>query len=127
MGKIFCPKRLSMGTVSGLGPVLPGRRTGDHKFSREDSHVQGQPHHRSDPRHREDEERECAPAVPERVRLLHKTRLGLHEASEDYCSANGIIILEMIDKSDKARELTAKLDAIDGLTTRTIVFDHACS
>ena len=54
-----------------------------------------------------------------------KTRLGLHEASEDYCSANGIIILELIDNAEKAKELTAKLDAVEGLTTRTIVFDHS--
>jgi hypothetical protein len=55
-----------------------------------------------------------------------KTRLGLHEASEDFCSANGIIILEMIDSKDKVGELTAKLDAMDGLTVKTVVFDHAC-
>jgi hypothetical protein len=55
-----------------------------------------------------------------------KTRLGLHEASDDFCSANGIIILEMIDNGDKSAELTLKLDAMDGITTRTIVFDHAC-
>jgi hypothetical protein len=54
-----------------------------------------------------------------------KTRLGLHEASEDFCSANGIIILELIDNEEKAKELTSKLDAFEGLTTRTVVFDHA--
>jgi hypothetical protein len=53
-----------------------------------------------------------------------KTRLGLHEASDEFCSANGIIILELIDNAEKVGELTGKLDAIDGLTTRTVVFDH---
>jgi hypothetical protein len=55
-----------------------------------------------------------------------KTRLGLHEASEDFCSANGIIILELIDNKDKVGELTAKLEALEGLTTKTVVFDHEC-
>jgi len=53
-----------------------------------------------------------------------KTRLGLHEASADYCSANGVVILELIGGEAKAKELTDKLDAIYGVETKTVVFDH---
>jgi ACT domain-containing protein len=53
-----------------------------------------------------------------------KTRLGLHEASLDYCSANGVIILELIGGESKAQELTEKLNAIYGVETKTVVFGH---
>lgn len=39
-----------------------------------------------------------------------KTRIGLHEASEDRCSSKGIIVLEFIDSAEKdALELEEKL------------------
>jgi len=53
-----------------------------------------------------------------------KTRLGLHEASADYCSTKGVIILELIGGAAKAKELTDKLDAIYGVETKTVVFSH---
>jgi hypothetical protein len=53
-----------------------------------------------------------------------KTRLGLHEASDNYCSPNGIIILEMLGDETKADELFSKLNAIDGLEVKKIEFDH---
>lgn len=52
-----------------------------------------------------------------------KTRLGLHDASDDFCSSNGIIILEMINE-DKASELEAMLSAIDGVDVKKVVFKH---
>jgi len=53
-----------------------------------------------------------------------KTRLGLHEASADYCSTKGVIILELIGGAAKAKELIDKLDAIYGVETKTVVFSH---
>jgi hypothetical protein len=53
-----------------------------------------------------------------------KTRLGLHEASTDYCSTKGVIILELIGGAAKAKELTDKLDTIYGVETKTVVFSH---
>jgi hypothetical protein len=53
-----------------------------------------------------------------------KTRIGLHEASEEYCSSNGIIILEMLSNEPKADEMIKKISAIEGLECQKIVFDH---
>jgi hypothetical protein len=52
-----------------------------------------------------------------------KTRLGLHEVSENYCSPNGIIILEMLDEN-KSTELKDTLNGIDGLEAKLIQFEH---
>jgi hypothetical protein len=53
-----------------------------------------------------------------------KTRLGLHEASDNFCSPNGLILLEMLDVPQKAEELQAKLKAIEGVDTQVMVFRH---
>ena len=53
-----------------------------------------------------------------------KTRLGLHETSDSFCSPNGLIILEMLDNDAKVRELQARLAAIEGIETKRIDFDH---
>ena len=53
-----------------------------------------------------------------------KTRLGLHEASEDYCSANGIIILEMLGNEPKADSMVKEIEKIKGVEVQKIVFDH---
>lgn len=51
-----------------------------------------------------------------------KTRLGLHEA-ERTCSSAGIILLEFIADSDEhSRELMGKLQAIDSVTVKTMIF-----
>lgn len=53
-----------------------------------------------------------------------KTRLGLHEASDDFCSTNGLVILELLGNLDKATEFENKLKAIDGIEVQKIVFEH---
>ena len=53
-----------------------------------------------------------------------KTRLGLHEASDDFCSNNGIILLEMLGNTEKASEMQGKLKEIEGVEVQDIVFDH---
>jgi hypothetical protein len=53
-----------------------------------------------------------------------KTRLGLHEASPTFCSANGLILLEMLDDLKTVKALQAKLDAIAGVETKRLVFGH---
>jgi hypothetical protein len=53
-----------------------------------------------------------------------RTRLGLHEASDKFCSPNGLIILEMLDEPKVVEELRAKLREIDGVETQTMVFRH---
>lgn len=53
-----------------------------------------------------------------------KTRLGLHEASEDFCSPAGLMILELLNNSDKMLEFKEKLNAITGVEAKEIVFTH---
>ena len=53
-----------------------------------------------------------------------KTRLGLHEASENFCSPNGLILLEMLDEPKIAKELQRKLKAIKGIDTQIMTFRH---
>ncbi len=53
-----------------------------------------------------------------------KTRLGLHEASDEFCSPNGLILLEMLDVPAKAKELQKKLNAIKGIDTKIMTFRH---
>ena len=53
-----------------------------------------------------------------------KTRIGLHEANENYCSTNGVIILELLGNLEKANELLTDVAKIDGLEAQKIVFDH---
>ncbi|MBN2528441.1 MAG: hypothetical protein JXR76_18780 [Deltaproteobacteria bacterium] len=53
-----------------------------------------------------------------------KTRLGLHEASDSYCSTNGIIILEMLGNESKADSMVAEIENIVGVEVQKIVFDH---
>lgn len=54
-----------------------------------------------------------------------KTRIGLHDASDDrqFCSENGIIILELIrDAGKEGDELQAGLAAIEGVTVKKMEF-----
>jgi hypothetical protein len=53
-----------------------------------------------------------------------RTRLGLHEADKGYCSPNGLLILEMTDDLPTAQELASKLNAIEGVEVKTMVFGH---
>lgn len=53
-----------------------------------------------------------------------KTRVGLHEVHKDYCSASGLILLEMVGAESKAKELAAKLSAIAGVQVKKMVFSH---
>ncbi len=53
-----------------------------------------------------------------------KTRLGLHTASEGFCSPNGLILLEMAGPERPIQELMDKLNAIKGIEVRKMVFEH---
>lgn len=48
-----------------------------------------------------------------------RTRLGLHEASENACSPNGLILLEVVDN---AAALSAALARIPGVDVKKMVF-----
>jgi len=49
-----------------------------------------------------------------------KTRLGIHETGEEYCSAEGIIVLELIGEKRKLDELQKKLGELDGVTMKYV-------
>lgn len=51
-----------------------------------------------------------------------KTRLGLHEASEQKCAHNGIVILELINDQE-AVEFKNELSKISGLEIREMKFE----
>jgi hypothetical protein len=53
-----------------------------------------------------------------------KTRLGLHETSDKFCSPNGLILLEMAGPDGPVDELMAKLGAIQGIEVQRMVFEH---
>jgi len=53
-----------------------------------------------------------------------KTRVGVHQASADMCSEQGLILLEFIDDADKqAAELEAILTNIENVTVKKMIFD----
>ncbi|MCE5185311.1 MAG: hypothetical protein LLF76_04215 [Planctomycetaceae bacterium] len=54
-----------------------------------------------------------------------RTRIGLHDTGEGYCSPNGLILVEMTDDEPRANDLLRKLDALDGVEVQKMVFDHA--
>jgi hypothetical protein len=53
-----------------------------------------------------------------------KTRLGLHDAGKDFCSPNGLMILELAGDAKKCAELEQKLKAITGTDVQKMVFTH---
>lgn len=53
-----------------------------------------------------------------------KTRIGLHDVSEGYCSPGGVILLEMFGDEQVCEELRDKLNAIDGIEVQEMVFEH---
>jgi hypothetical protein len=53
-----------------------------------------------------------------------KTRLGLHDATEEYCASSGVVVLEILDNEAVRQEMVSRLQQIDGLEVKEMVFDH---
>jgi hypothetical protein len=53
-----------------------------------------------------------------------KTRLGLHEVQDKATGPNGLLILEMIGGDKPAKDLTKKLNALDGVEVKAFTFEH---
>jgi hypothetical protein len=51
-----------------------------------------------------------------------KTRLGLHEAREDYCAQSGLVILELTGSTEEFVKLEQELMKVEGLEVRKMVF-----
>ncbi len=53
-----------------------------------------------------------------------KTRLGLHDADESYCSPNGLILLEVVGGAKAVAALEQGLKAVAGVDVKKMVFRH---
>lgn len=51
-----------------------------------------------------------------------KTRVGFHEASEDQCSMDGILILQLFGKDEEIQSMHNELRALDGVIPKMIEF-----
>ena len=51
-----------------------------------------------------------------------KTRLGLHEVSEDYCAASGIMILELTGDLNECQKLENELLKLENVEVKKMVF-----
>lgn len=51
-----------------------------------------------------------------------KTRLGLHEVQENFCSSNGLIILELTGNEEEMVKLEKELLKIEGLGVQKMTF-----
>jgi len=49
-----------------------------------------------------------------------KTRLGLHEVSDDACSNDGIIVLQPCGSKEDVEALVKELNSLEGITARYI-------
>ena len=47
-----------------------------------------------------------------------KVRLGLHEASEDVCANDGLIVLQPCGKKEVIEAMVAELDSLDGVSAK---------
>lgn len=47
-----------------------------------------------------------------------KVRLGLHDVADNYCSNDGLIILQPCGEKEQVVELVDELDKIDGVTAK---------
>ena len=54
-----------------------------------------------------------------------KTRLGLHEVSENYCAGEGVVLLELVGGPEILQRMTAKLAVIEGVQVKEMVFAHS--
>jgi hypothetical protein len=53
-----------------------------------------------------------------------KTRLGLHEVQGDFCAGGGIVLLEMVGDGTTVDGMIAKLEKIEGIEAKKMVFSH---
>jgi len=51
-----------------------------------------------------------------------RTRLGLHDVAEGVCSPYALILVEFIGGEAKADEMTKKLEALQGIHVKKMVF-----
>ncbi len=55
---------------------------------------------------------------------LIKTRLGLHDVAADYCSRNGLLLLELVGTPAKIKAMLTQLKKVKGVQVKSMVFGH---
>ncbi|MGL4569989.1 MAG: hypothetical protein ACRCVJ_02850 [Clostridium sp.] len=67
---------------------------------------------------------QIAPKVQELLTehgCIIKTRLGVHEATNNTCSQSGLIILDLLsDNKDEINTLNSELNSLDGVCSKVI-------
>ena len=53
-----------------------------------------------------------------------KTRVGLHDTSENSCSPSGVILLEVFGGDSVASDMMSKFNAVEGVEAQKMVFGH---
>lgn len=53
-----------------------------------------------------------------------RTRLGLHDTGEGFCSPSGVLLIDFIGGEDKLAAMKKELAVIEGIETKTMIFDH---
>ena len=53
-----------------------------------------------------------------------RTRLGLHDTGEGFCSPSGVMLLEFVGDDAELAALQGGLAKIVGIEVQTMVFDH---
>jgi hypothetical protein len=53
-----------------------------------------------------------------------KTRIGLHQVDEGYCSPNGLILLELFGDDKTCNAMRDKLRTIAGVEVQEMLFRH---
>jgi hypothetical protein len=51
-----------------------------------------------------------------------KTRIGFHETSEDQCSTDGILVLQLFGKDDELQAFFTELGKLNGVSPKFIEF-----
>ena len=52
-----------------------------------------------------------------------KTRLGLHDVTDDACSPSGLVLLEMFGREQEILQMEKELKAIDGINIQKMIFE----
>ncbi len=52
-----------------------------------------------------------------------KTRIGLHPVNGNFCSPNGLVVLELFGDEAICDELVGKIKAVEGTNVQEMVFD----
>ncbi|MBN1282154.1 MAG: hypothetical protein JXA24_00065 [Proteobacteria bacterium] len=51
-----------------------------------------------------------------------KTRIGLHDASDNVCAPNGVVLLEMVGDERVCNEMADALNRIEGIEVQKMIF-----